>query len=93
VAIEASRMRAVGVARVSISLLQLLTQALLAAAVAERLGGEDYGNGHCFVLRCDNQSACQVEASRRPSALVERGGRGPRFVPPLLTHLPFQIHE
>jgi hypothetical protein len=70
-AIEASRVHQVDIARVSISPLELLTQALLAAAVGECMGSEGYGNGQ-VILRCDNMSACHVVTSRRPRSEAMR---------------------
>jgi len=64
-ATEASRTKKLRAVRVSISPLELLTQALLAAAVGERIGCSGLENGQ-VILRCDNQSACDVVASRRP---------------------------
>jgi hypothetical protein len=65
VSADASRTKKLRAARVSISPLELLTQALLAAAVGERIGCSGLENGQ-VILRCDNQSACDVVASRRP---------------------------
>jgi hypothetical protein len=64
-AFESSRTKKLRSARVSISPLELLTQEVLAAAVGERIGCLDLGNGQ-LILRCDYQSACVVLASRKP---------------------------
>jgi hypothetical protein len=70
-AIEAGRSRSLRVARVSISPLELMTQALLAAAVGERIGCSNIENGQ-VILRCDNKSAYDVVASRRPHSPAMR---------------------
>lgn len=72
-AIENSRKKLPGV-RVSISPLELATQALLLAAVGIIVGDVSegrIGNGQ-IVMRCDNKSSCDVVNSRKPKSPAMR---------------------
>jgi hypothetical protein len=68
-AIERSRRKLRGGNRVSISPLEMIAQAGLAVLAVARWGQQLRGQ---VVLRCDNQSCCDVIASRRPRSAAMR---------------------